>query len=354
MPNILHLLIAYKKFVIVFLVALIGLAVYSATRPSPAQQIELQTIKRQDMKQSLSATGSIDSAKSVDLTFVTGGKMVYLGIKKGDQVKQGQTIAALDQRTVQKNLQSSLRAYSIQRNTFEQSKDDNGSKMPKDAVNDKIKRILENNQYNLEQAVISVELQDLAAQQSVLTTPISGIVVRADAKSAGVTVSPTTIFTIADPDGLIFKMDIDEADIGKVKEGQPVTLTLDAFPDQTLQLQVASIDFATHATSTGGNAYTVETHVSPDANHVYRLGMNGDAQITLRKITDVVTVPIASIIDDKYVYIKKGGTFEKRTLKLGITNDTDAEVLSGLDVGDKVAIDPTQAEKVKPKKFLFF
>ncbi len=354
MNKVLHFFASHTRFIILFFLVLIGVGIYFSTRPSSAQQVETQKVKRQNLTQSLPATGTIDSTNSVDLTFLTGGKMVYLGVKKGDRVKKGQTIATLDQRTVKKNLESTLRDYSKERNTFDQAHDDNDTHKPTDAVNDKLKRILENHQHDLDKAVLSVELQDLSAEQSVLTTPISGVVVKADAKTAGVNVSPTTTFTIADADSLVFKMDIDEADIGKVKEGQAVTLILDAFPDETLDVSVDSIDFATHDTSTGGDAYTVESRISSDTDHPYRLGMNGDAEIILREISDVMTVPIASVIDDQYVYVPKDDYFEKRKVKLGIANDTDAEVLSGLNEGDAVAVDPIQAEKVKPKKFLFF
>ena len=347
MRKVLHFVVGKKKIVIPVVIILIGYLIYTATRPPAASLVETQTIKKQDVTQTLSATGSIDSTQSASLSFIAGGKLVYLNAKKGDHVKKGQTIAVLDQRSMQKNLESALRDYSKQRNTFEQSHDDYYADSPDHAINAQVRRILQDNQYDLDKAVISVELQDLAREQSVLTSPIDGIVTKADVETTGVNVTTSTTFTIANPDMLVFKMDIDEADIGKVKDGQPVTVTLDAFPDDTLHLRVDSIDFTTHATSTGGNAYTVEATLFPQTGRTYRLGMNGDAEITLQKVYNVLTVPITSVVDDSYVYIKKGNTFEKKKIKLGISDDTDSEVLSGISEGDQVALDPTAAEKIK-------
>jgi macrolide-specific efflux system membrane fusion protein len=345
----------YKKISFGILILLGCFVAFVASRPSAISLVETQTIKRSDLTQSLPATGSVDVTQSVDLSFVAGGKLVYLNAKKGDIVKAGQTIAVLDQRTMQKNLEVSLRDYSKERNSFEQANADHNTKKPDDAVNDTLKRILQDNQYDLEKSVLSVELQDLAKQQSVLTTPIGGVVIRADAKSAGINVSPATVFTVANPKSLVFKLDIDEADIGRVKEGLPVSLTLDAFADQTLHLSVDKIDFTTHTTSTGGDMYTVEARLPEQQSGNYRLGMNGDAEVILHRAKSVVIVPIASIINDSYVYVKVGETFEKRKIAIGLSDDMNSEVRSGLREGDVVAVDPTLAETaMKSKRFWFF
>ena len=273
---------------------------------------------------------------------MTGGTLAWLGVKKGDVVKQYQTFATLDARTTLKSLQGTLLDYSKQRNTFEQTQDSYANRTPEMALNDSMKRVLQNNQYDLNKAVVSVELQDLARQQSILTTPISGIVVRADAKTAGITITPSTTFTVVDPSSLTFKMEIDEADISKLREGQTVDVIFDAYPDKKLNLTIESIDFVTHTTSTGGSAYDVKAKIMTDnSNYQYRIGMNGNAEIILSKKQHILTVPLASLVDENKVYVKTSKGFEKKTLKLGQENDTSVEVLSGLSAGDVVATDPT-------------
>lgn len=312
-------------------------------RPKPAKPIPTETVKKQDLIQSISITGAVNAEKSVDLNFLTGGLLTYLGVQKGDTVSQYQTIATLDQRTVLKNLQNALTDYSKQRNTFDQYRLDQQAIKPEDAVNDRLKRALQNNQYDLNKTVVSVELQDIARQQSILTSPIAGIVTRADAKTAGVNIAATTTFTVVDPNSLTFKMEVDEADISKVKEGQDVEVVLDSFPDKTLRLTVSSIDFVTHTTSTGGNAYDVKAKLIQ--NNDYRVGMNGNAQIITSKKPGVVGVSLSSLFDTNKVYVKIGKRYEKKTLKLGLQNDTSAEVLEGLNEGETVVTDPTLVPK---------
>lgn len=316
--------------------------------PRPQKPIETQTVKRQDIIESLSATGVVD-ATSVNLNFLSSSKLVYLGVKKGDHVTAGQTIAVLDQRTVQKNLENTLRSYAKQRETFDQTRKNNQNRTPEEALNDSMKQILQDNQYDLETAVASVELQDLAKQQAVLTTPIAGVVTRADVEAAGLNVSPTTTFTVADLSNITFNIDIDEADIGKVIVGQKVKVNLDAYPDETFSVSVKSIDYASHATSTGGTVFTVEVTLPETTKFDYRIGMNGDAEIITNEKKNVLAAPLSSIVDDKYVYVKNGHNFEKRNIKIGLRNDTDAEIRSGLTAGEEVAIDPTEAEKLVKK-----
>ncbi len=347
----------FKTYRNIFLIGLVIIIIAGFIFwPRSPEVIETQTVKKTTITSSLSATGCVNAHSSANLTFLAGGKLVYLGIKKGDHVKKGQVIAVLDQRSMQKTLEDDLRDYSKQRNKFDQVKDDNQNRTPQGALNDTMKRILEDNQYDLEKAVISVELQALAKEQSVLTSPIDGIVTRADVTATGVNISATTSFGIVDPTTVDFEIDIDEADIGKVKAGQMVSVSLDAYPDQKIPLTVTAIDFTTHETSTGGDAYTVTVELPTNDNLAYRIGMNGDAEIILNEKNDVLSIPLSSISDDGFVYIKNNEDFEKRKIKTGLQNDTEAEVLSGVEENEEVALDPVAAENMikNKKKFFFF
>ncbi|HVZ58531.1 MAG TPA: efflux RND transporter periplasmic adaptor subunit, partial [Patescibacteria group bacterium] len=307
-----------------------------------------QTVEPHDITQTVSASGTVDSLSSVNLNFLAGGKLAYLGVKEGDTVNKGEVIATLDQRTAKVNLENALIDYSKERNTFDQTIEDNNGHTPSNALTDAMKRILEDNQYDLDKAVNSVELDSLAQEQSTLTTPIAGIVTRADVETAGVNVGATTTFTVADPNSLVFKEDVDESDIGQVHVGQAMSISLDAYPDKTIRTTVKSIDFASHTTSTGGTAYTVEGDL-PVSGQLYRIGMNGDGDIIVASALHTLTIPLSSLIDETHVYVKTGQTFLRKTVKLGIQSDTDAQVLSGLSPGDKVALTPDDVEAAFPK-----
>jgi RND family efflux transporter MFP subunit len=323
------------SIVVLILLLIIGFIFFPRT-PKP---ILTQTVSRGDVLKTVSVTGEISANKFVNLSFQTGGTLTYLGVKTGDTVKAYQTIANLDQRTVQKNLQIALANYAEQRNTFDATEQTYGDAKSQNANSDQMRRILEDNQYDLNKAVDSVELQDLVRQQSILYTPIAGIVTRADAVASGINITPATVFTVTDPNSLNFSMDVDEADIGNVKIGQNVNISLDAFPDTTLHLKVTGIDFVSHQTSSGGTAFTVKT--SLPYNGGYRVGINGNADIIIDMRQNVLNISLSSVMDDNTVYLKtKGGYYIKRKITLGLQSDTQGEVTSGLSEGDIIAIDP--------------
>lgn len=332
----------HKKLSLVIGIILILLLVF-VLRPKNGNAILTETAKRGEIVKSVSATGKIDADSKVDLTFLSSGKLVYLGVKKGDKVSAGQTIATLDQSTVDKNLKSALLSYNEQRNNFEQTLDNYNAKSANDVQNMTIKRILQNNQFDLEKAVNSVELQDLAKQNSILTTPIDGIVTRADVLVSGVNVGPTTTFSIVDPSSLSFSMEVDEADIGSVNEGQEVDVSLDAFSNENLTLNVSNIDLVSHTTSSGGNVFTVKAKLTSLGK--YRVGLGGNAEIIVAKKEDVIVISSSCVTDDGYVYVKTGKKYQKTKVSTGIQNDTQVEIKSGISAGDVIASDPTSLPK---------
>jgi len=197
------------KYISISIFLLIGILLF-IFRPKPSPPILTQRVKYTTLVQTVSVTGTVGAKSIANLTFPIGGTISWVGIKVGDSVSQNQTIATLDSRTALKNLQATLLSYSIARNTFDQTVVNNGAQTEQDALNiapnDAIKRILQTNQYNLNQAINSVELQDLARQQSILWTPISGIVTRVDATSPGITATAATYFVVVDPNSIVFNM----------------------------------------------------------------------------------------------------------------------------------------------------
>lgn len=335
----------HRKITFVFLITILGISFF-IFKPKDPNSILTETVKTGDIVKSVSATGKIEAETDANLSFLTAGKLVYLGAKKGDKVVAGQIIATLDQATVEKNLKASLLDYSKQRNTYEQTLNNYNVQSINDAQTEAIKRILQNNQFDLDKSVNSVELQDLVRQNSVLITPISGVVTRADVDTVGVNIGIATVFTVVDPTSLSFSMEIDESDIGNVKEGQDVEVLLDSFPEKTIKLTLGKIDIVSHTTTSGGNAFSAKATLPALDN--YRVGMGGNAEIIIDKKGDVLTVSSTSITSDNFVFVKTDNKFTKIKVVTGLQNDIQTEIKSGLNEGEIVAADPTSL----PKEFI--
>jgi HlyD family secretion protein len=186
-------------------------------------------------------------------------------------------------------------------------------------------------------------------QESVLISPIDGILTRADAKTIGVNVGIATTFTVTDLTTLEFTMEVDEADISKIKTGQNVRIMLDSYSDKTLEIAIASIDFVTHTTSTGGNAYNVKASIEgTNPDYMYRVGMTGNAEIILSEKNDILSVPLSALFETNKVYVETANKkYEKREITLGTQNDIAVEVKEGLSEGEIIVTDPTMVPTKK-------
>lgn len=328
-----------KKYLIIVAVVGIGLIWFFFWRGKPQSntaKIETATVKLEKIRETVSSSGKTKAETQVDLKFQTGGRLAWIKVKEGDTVTKYQALAGLDQQELQKNLTKALRDYSKTRNDYEEAHRDTYRDKP---VTDTIKRILEKNDWDLDKAIIDVELKDIALKWAVLTTPIAGIVTRVDTPVAGVNILSTNVITVADPESLIFSANIDETDIGKINQDLPAEVTLDAYPGEIFSGNVANIAFAAETSSGGATVYPVK--IKLPENEQLRLGLNGDVSIIIKEIPQTLILPLEAIKESnkdktKYVIKKSGDKFAKVTVKTGIVGETETEILDGLANGDEV------------------
>lgn len=340
--NIFGFIKSHKKLSLFIFVILVVISYFLL--PKGPQPVLTESASIKDIVKTVSVTGDIASDNSIDLSFQTGGKLIYLGAKKGDFISKGQAIASLDVSELEASFRQAQQDFIAAKAASDQYYD--GHRNATESYEEKVKRTaLDAAQNKAYDQMMKVQ-QDL--NNSTLYSPIDGIVTRADANISGVNVTAAMVFTITDPNSLNFKMEVDEADIGGVKIGQEINVSLDAFPDEILHLKVDKIDFVSHKTSAGGNAFYVEANLPQTDN--YRVGMSGNADIITASKNNALSIPSSSITDDNYVYVKKNNFFEKRKIKPGLQSDTDAEVVSGLSDGETVALDPSSVPQNLIKK----
>lgn len=297
------------------------------------QKPEIRTLRKK-----LEVSGMVDAKEKANLRFAGGGKVTYLGAQEGDKVKKWQTIAAIDRATLKKQLEQDLNNYLKERWDFEENQDDYDYHLE----NLETRRTLDQEQWNLENEVLDVEIKDIAIQNTVLSAPFAGILVESPLDTAGVTLLATDTFELINPETLIFKAAIDEADIAQVSLEQNGQIYLDAYPDEPINSQVNYIAYKSSSSSTG-TVFVVEFPLQgEDLLNKYRLGMNGDVEILLQEKADVLAAPfIATRIrgDQYFVDVKtENNDYEEREIKVGLETEDYVEVLSGLNAEDEILI----------------
>lgn len=339
--KVLALLSAIKRRwkLTLLLLVVVGVGFFLYQRSRPTQEI-IQTTNPQmeDITKTLEVTGVVDAKEKANLRFAVGGKIVYLGAKEGDVVRKGQTIATIDGRELQKVLQQNLNIYMQERNDWENTLDDTKDRvLPAEE-----KRMVNNEQLTLNNRVLDVEIRDIAIQNTVLSAPFSGVLVSSPTSVTGVNLMATDLFELINPETMIFKAIIDEDDIGQVQIGQPVEITLDAFPDEPIYGSIATIGYKSQQSATG-TVFIVEIPiVGSNLLTRYRLGMNGDVAITLDTRSAVMTIPLDATRN------RDGKTFvdilvaenqtEEREIQVGLETEDVVEVTGGLALTDQVVL----------------
>jgi macrolide-specific efflux system membrane fusion protein len=181
-----------------------------------------------------------------------------------------------------------------------------------------------------------------------LIAPIDGeIIVRA--VEPGQTVTPTdTVLVLSDR--LIIKAQVDETDIGKVKLGRHATVGLDAYPDVKVKARVNHIAYE----STIVNNVTIyEVDLVPEkVPQIFRSGMSVNVDIVDTIKENVLLLPSHAVRNDggkNFVLVSQGAADQplKRKVKTGISDDKNVEIISGLEVADRILV--STKEYVPPK-----
>ena len=150
--------------------------------------------------------------------------------------------------------------------------------------------------------------------------------------------SGQTVMSVAGSSDLRFQADMDESDVVRLKIGQPVTVTLDAFSGESFPAVISELPVQPVTNVTGGTIFQVGIKLTtPPAS--LRVGLRGQASVELESVKNVLAVPTAALVTKEgktFVWLVKDGQAQRRDVKLGLESATNAQVVSGLEKGDQV------------------
>jgi len=183
-----------------------------------------------------------------------------------------------------------------------------------------------------------------------LRSPIDGEVIVRDFEP-GQSISPSSAVVVLS-DRLIVKASVDETDIGKVKVGQTVEITLDAYPDVKTK---GIVDHISYESKLVNNVTTYYVDIVPEkVPDVFRSGMSATITVICDARKDVPLVPAEATTVEKdgtYVMVRAspGAQAEKRRIIVGAGDDRSSEVVKGLSAGDIVVVAAKKAYQLPSK-----
>ncbi|WP_286375382.1 efflux RND transporter periplasmic adaptor subunit [Xylanibacter rodentium] len=351
-----------KIWIGVIAVAIIAVAVWMLSGIKKERQISFETdkVKKTDIQNSITATGTIEPVTSVTVGTQVSGIVSKLFVDYNSVVKKGQIIAELDKtnltselNTAKANLSSAQSTLAYETANYKRYKTlfDKGLVSADDYENAELSYL------KAKEAVATSRETVRKAQTNLgyatITSPIDGVVLSKsveEGQTVAASFSTPELFNIAqDLTDMRVVADVDEADIGDVHEGERVTFTVDAYPNDTFEGEVTQV--RQEATTTN-NVVTYEVVISaPNADLKLKPGLTANVTIYTSGKQGVLVVPskalrlmpTAETVGNKYKIADNNGknkvwTFDGKTLtahnvQTGMTDGVNTEIAGDITEG---------------------
>lgn len=327
---------------------------------------ESSKVSKQNISTSITATGTIEPVTEVEVGTQVSGIIDKIYVDYNSVVKKGQLIAELDKTNLlselssaKSNMESAKSNMEYQKSNYNRYKElySKGLVSADDYENAQLSYKQASEEYAIQKESVSKAQTNLG--YAIITSPIDGIVLSKEVEEgqtvAAAMETPTLFIIAQDLTDMQVIADVDEADIGGVKEGQRVTFTVDAFPDDLFEGKVTQVR---QEATEESNVVTYEVVISaPNDDLKLKPGLTANVTIFTNERDGVLAVPSKalrfapnenllaegeSITDCKgkdKVWMREGSIFKAVPVKIGVTNGTYTEIISGLKEGDAVLTD---------------
>lgn len=350
-------LVKSKLLWILVIAALVTLAVVMSGRKTIS--VKVTELKPGELRVIVNATttSTVKSETEVTLSAQRTGRVVKLPVKEGDLVKAGELIARLDlaEESVQAEnvLAQSKATYEEADKNLKRSEDLFSKGMIAQQDLDAVRRAFE-----VAQAQYRSSMADAGVKRdySIIKAPFNGVIAKKYTEVGELLTPGKQIVQIVDPARIYVLATIDEVDVGRLRIGQPVNITVDAFPGEKFKGKVRRIS----PIVSGGKLETRTADVWIYFNEKQpriKPGMSADVEILVTTLQNVLSVPSQAVIEregKKQLYVAEGSALKTgdkavarlKPVQLGETNWSFTQITGGLSAGEYVITTP-EAEGLK-------
>lgn len=360
--------IGKKGWIGIGVVAVLIIAWFLLKGGKKEEKVSFETAKveKKSIHTSITATGTIEPVTSVTVGTQVSGIVAKLYVDYNSIVKKGQVIAELDKtnliselNTAKANLASSQSTATYQQANYNRYKTlyDKGLVSADEFENAQLSYQKAREDVNAKRE--SVRKAETNLGYATITSPIDGVVLSKsveEGQTVAASFNTPELFKIAqDLTDMRVIADIDEADIGGVKEGQRVSFTVDAFPDDHFEGRVTQVR---QQATTESNVVTYEVVISaPNEDLKLMPGLTASVTIYTMEKNDVLVVPskalrfmpnqaflekdqtIADVEADHKLWTMEGNTFKAHKVEIGTSNGVLTEITGGVAAGTVVFSD---------------
>ncbi|WP_422389607.1 macrolide transporter subunit MacA [Candidatus Regiella endosymbiont of Tuberolachnus salignus] len=336
--------------------------------------IQYQTIKvtTQDLQKKVLATGKLDAVRKLDVGAQVSGQLKHLYVKLGDKVTQGQLLAVIDAQQAEsrirevnailQDLNAQLRQGLAERRLTKLTLDRQHTlaklhvisqhELDKASTDLEIKNArLETIKAQIDKTIASLESAKINLGYTKITAPMGGEVVQITTLEGQTVIAAQkvpTILTLADMQTMLVNAQVSEADVIHLTPGLKASFTI--LGDQSKHFHGVLKDILLMPEKINDAVFYLARFEVPNPDALLRLQMTAQISIELSNIKQAMVVPLAALkqklADNLYqVVVLKNGKEEKREVAIGIRNNINAQILSGLMLGEEVIIGRSHQEK---------
>jgi len=351
---------------VVAVIIIVGIVKCSGGKKEEKISFDTAKVMKTDIQTSITATGTIEPVTSVTVGTQVSGIVSHLYVDYNTVVKKGQVIAELDRtnliselNTAKANLSSAQSSLNYQLSNYNRYKElhDKGLVSADEFESARLQYLQAKEQVNTSKE--SVQKAQTNLGYATITSPIDGVILSKsveEGQTVAASFNTPELFVIAqDLTNMRVIADIDEADIGGVKEGQRVSFTVDAFPDDHFEGQVTQVR---QQATTESNVVTYEVVISAPNNDLkLKPGLTANVTIYTMEKNDVLAAPakalrfqpneaflqkgetIEDCEGDHKLWTKEGSVFKAHKVEVGTTNGIMTEITGGIKEGTEVLTD---------------
>ena len=369
-----------KKIVTIIIIIAVIVGAFFFFRSGDKKVITYETVelKKGSINNTVTATGTIEPITKVDVGTQVSGTISHIYADYNSVVKKGQLLAELDRKLLEAelrsemaNLKSSKSEFEYQDKNFKRLRKLHEKNLISETEYEEALYLYEKAQQAYEKAQATLVKAQSNLDYATIYSPIDGVVLSREVEE-GQTVAASfetpTMFTIAND---LRKMqviaNVDEADIGQVLEGQRVTFTVDAFPDDTFEGDVTQVRLNP---TTESNVVTYEVVIdAPNPELKLKPGLTANITVYTMEKNDILLAPLKAFRftpetdpanpqtpqvpqagrGEKVVWLQTAEGIVPKVIKVGVSDGIYTEVKEGIQEGSRLIVGIERGKKIVPQ-----
>ncbi|MDZ7374113.1 MAG: efflux RND transporter periplasmic adaptor subunit [candidate division KSB1 bacterium] len=314
-----------------------------------AAWVRVERVATKSISHTLRHTGQVEAWRVMNITPEVSGRVAEIYVHEGDRVRKGQILAKLDTRPRELQLEQARAALAVAKANLENARKEfeRIEQLYKEGTitqqqYEKVQLALQAAEAQYQQAEANLHLAEYQLEVSIMTAPFDGVITGkwyevGDVVNPmmGLTGRGSGVLTLADPSKVKVTVDLPSSEVGLVRKGQKAYIEVTYVPGKRFPGQVAWVNPGADPVSKTFSAQVICDN--PDWE--VRPGTFADVFIVVDERDDALVVPASAVVNDSIVFVVRDSVAVERRVRVGLRNDREAEILSGLEPDELVVIE---------------